>query len=173
MSNSAFFYVDGEPTKGTWIEIDSSTDTDDVIEALADAGWIKRDENGETDYGGDLLVADIEGDLTRAFYSSTSDTLDLAGLTEVLEFCESNSVDEDAVAAYLDDRGTWSQSDFEDAYMGKHDSEKAFTESWADDNGLLDSVPENLRSYFDYEAYARDLFIDDFTFSNGFVFRRN
>ena len=30
----------------------------------------------------------------------------------------------------------------------------------------------HLASYFDYEAYARDLFIDDFYFSNGYVFRR-
>ena len=27
-------------------------------------------------------------------------------------------------------------------------------------------------SYFDYEAYARDLFIDDYYFTDGYVFRR-
>jgi antirestriction protein len=30
----------------------------------------------------------------------------------------------------------------------------------------------HLASYFDYEAYARDLFIDDYYFTNGYVFRR-
>ena len=30
----------------------------------------------------------------------------------------------------------------------------------------------HLALYFDYEAYARDLFIDDFYFSNDYVFRR-
>jgi antirestriction protein len=29
-----------------------------------------------------------------------------------------------------------------------------------------------LSSYFDYKAYARDLFIDDYYFDNGHVFRR-
>jgi len=31
-----------------------------------------------------------------------------------------------------------------------------------DDLGLLSEVPENLRFYFDYEAFARDLFIGDY-----------
>jgi antirestriction protein len=30
----------------------------------------------------------------------------------------------------------------------------------------------HLASYFDYDAYARDLFIDDFYFTDGYVFRR-
>ena len=30
----------------------------------------------------------------------------------------------------------------------------------------------HLASYFDYEAYARDLFIDDYYFTDGYVFRR-
>ncbi|WP_435369895.1 antirestriction protein ArdA, partial [Shigella sonnei] len=30
--------------------------------------------------------------------------------------------------------------------------------------GLLADVPETVALYFDYEAYARDLFLDSFTF---------
>ncbi|EFZ3888900.1 antirestriction protein ArdA, partial [Shigella sonnei] len=31
---------------------------------------------------------------------------------------------------------------------------------------------ETVALYFDYEAYARDLFLDSFTFIDGHVFRR-
>lgn len=172
MSNSAFFYVDGIPTKGIWVGIDGTTDTDDVLAALADANLIPRDEDGDPEYGGDLLVADVEGDLARAFYSSRSDTLDLDGLVEVIEYCEDNHVDEGAAAAYLDDRGEWSKSDFEDSYCGEHDSEAAYAEELFDEC-YLHEVPESVRSYIDYEKFARDLFITDYYFANGFVFRRN
>lgn len=39
-----------------------------------------------------------------------------------------------------------------------------YAQEMVDDNGLLNEVPEPLRSYFDFEAYARDLF------SSGYVF---
>ena len=56
--------------------------------------------------------------------------------------------------------------------MGKWDSEKDFAEHIVDECYNLDNMMGHLASYFDYEAYARDLFIDDYYFSNGYVFRR-
>jgi antirestriction protein len=50
---------------------------------------------------------------------------------------------------------------FEDAYKGTWPSEQEYAENFVDDIGLLDEVPDTLRSYFDYEAFARDLFIND------------
>ena len=37
-------------------------------------------------------------------------------------------------------------------------------------HGLLNEVPESLRVYFDYEAYARDLFSSGYVFHEGYVF---
>lgn len=37
---------------------------------------------------------------------------------------------------------------------------------------LLEGVPETMKRYFDYEAYARDLFLDTFVICDGFVFYR-
>ena len=34
-----------------------------------------------------------------------------------------------------------------------------YAEEYIDDTGLLDSMPENLRWYFDTEAFGRDLLI--------------
>ncbi|ECP3993073.1 hypothetical protein FZQ27_16215 [Salmonella enterica] len=61
---------------------------------------------------------------------------------------------------------------FRDAWWGEADSEEAFAVEFASDTGLLADVPETVALYFDYEAYARDLFLDSFTFIDGHVFRR-
>lgn len=47
-------------------------------------------------------------------------------------------------------------SQFEEAYQGTFDTLQAWAEQYADDCGMLDAMPENLRYYFDYEAWARD-----------------
>lgn len=46
---------------------------------------------------------------------------------------------------------------FEDAYQGTADSWEDFVEQWLEDSGALDEVPEHLRRYIDFAAYARDL----------------
>lgn len=45
---------------------------------------------------------------------------------------------------------------FNDAYQGTYGSLEDWAEQFAEETGLLDSIPENLRYYFDFEAYARD-----------------
>lgn len=44
----------------------------------------------------------------------------------------------------------------EEDYQGCHKTLEDWAESFADDTGLLESVPENLRYYFDWEKYARE-----------------
>lgn len=50
---------------------------------------------------------------------------------------------------------------FEERYRGEYDSKEAFAEELLDETGEINEIPEHLRYYFDYEAYARDLFISD------------
>ena len=77
------------------------------------------------------------------------------------------------VAAFGSSRDDVSIFDnFREAYQGKWDSEKDFTYNLVDEIGYLQGVPDSVASYFDYEAFARDLFIDDYYFDSGFVFRR-
>ena len=61
----------------------------------------------------------------------------------------------------------------EEEYAGAHDSLEDFAYEFLEDTGQLESVPENLRPYFDYEKFARDLELggDVFTIdgSNGQV----
>lgn len=61
----------------------------------------------------------------------------------------------DALRAWL---ATESDVDgFEDAYLGSGESWESFFEERAEETGLLESVPEDLRRYFDFELYARDM----------------
>lgn len=169
-TESAFFYVDGIPTKGAWIDLDDITDTDDVLAILAEQGLVPKDEDGEPEYGGDLLVADVDGALARGFLSKY-DAFDLDGYKDCADWCESNGHGLEAAAAYIGHFGSWSRRHFADAYMGQHDSEEAFAEQLVEDLGLLDSMPDDLRDYFDFEAYARDIFINGYTMEDGYVFR--
>lgn len=52
--------------------------------------------------------------------------------------------------------------DFQESFHGEWDSEKQFAEEFTVDVGMLDQIPEHLRFYFDYDAYARDLFLGDY-----------
>lgn len=62
-------------------------------------------------------------------------------------------------------------SDFQDAYGGEWASEQEFAENLLDDVGGLSGMEESLQCYFDYEAFARDLFMTDYSYVDGFVFR--
>jgi antirestriction protein len=56
---------------------------------------------------------------------------------------------------------------FRDAYRGEYASEEAFAEEVVSEQYEL---PEFSLRYFDYEAFARDLFIGDYWYSEGHVF---
>ena len=43
------------------------------------------------------------------------------------------------------------------------DPETEFAYQYIEDTGMLSDVPELLQRYFDYEAYARDLFLDGYS----------
>ena len=173
--SQAFYYVDGIPTKGLWVDLDMVEDTDGVLELLAEGGFIPRNEDEEPDYDGDLLVADIEGDLVKCFYSSSVDGLDLAEFIEVRDYCAGDEEKEEAVAAFIDNMssGSFSKDDFESSYCGKWNSEEEYAENLVEELGYLDEMPENLRYYFDYSKFAYDLFINDCYFVDGHVFNRN
>ena len=59
---------------------------------------------------------------------------------------------------------------FRDQYCGEWESERAYAEQLFDEL-YLHEIPEHLQSYIDYEAFARDLFMDGYDYVNGYVFR--
>ena len=77
-----------------------------------------------------------------------------------------------AFKAYVSATGNDSISAFEEDYEGEYDSEEEFAEYIVKECYDLDKIMGNLAFYFDYKAFARDLFISDYIFEDGYVFRR-
>ena len=163
-ADCAFFYVEGIPSNGIWLDLDDVDSWSDVHEALRLAGLI-----GET-FGGDVLVADVEGAIAQSCYSASYDLFDLGSYVELRDAINQLDFDRGAVAAFIGWYGSWDADAFESAYMGQYDSEQDYAEQYIDDTGMLSKMPESLQCYFDYEAFARDLFIGDYYFDDGFVF---
>lgn len=166
-NNQAFYYVDGIPTKGKWIDLEFIDSTDEILEELAEAGFIGRNEEGGPEYGGDLLVADVEGDLAACFMGKYG-TFDLDDFVEARD--EVSEDEQEAAAKYIEHFGSWSKSHFRDAYRGEYSSEEDYAEQFIDDCGMLGGMPEDMKQYFDYERYAHDLFMGDCVFLDGHVF---
>jgi antirestriction protein len=68
----------------------------------------------------------------------------------------------EAFAAYAGHVGTdyATAEGFQDSFCGEWDSEEAYAEDLFDQLYLHD-IPEHLRHYVDYAAFARDLFLND------------
>ena len=124
-----FFYVDGLPTKGIWIDLGSIDSWADVYEALTGAGV------STADYGGDILVADVEGPLVRACYSSRYDLIDLQAYLTLRDDVARMDASSEAVVAFINWYGCWDREAFESAFMGHYDSEEVFAEQYLDDTG--------------------------------------
>lgn len=63
------------------------------------------------------------------------------------------------LAAWIDWRGSddLNADHIQDAYLGQFDSVQDYAEQYADDADLLRPLPEHLRYYFNFAAFARDL----------------
>jgi antirestriction protein len=85
-----------------------------------------------------------------------------ASMDDVSELANAITEHGPAYAAYVSLVGAdyATPSGFEDAYMGEWDSERAYAEEYIESSGILAGVPESVSSYFDYDAYAHDLFMD-------------
>jgi Antirestriction protein len=76
-----------------------------------------------------------------------------------------------AFFAWADCTGDSDYDAFDDAYRGEAASEEDYAYEFVQDTGLICDVPESLRMYFDYDAYARDLFSSGLVFVDGYVFQ--
>ena len=58
--------------------------------------------------------------------------------------------------------------DFQDEYQGQYNDEEDFAYEIIEE---CYELPDFAKTYFDYEKFARDLFMCDYWFDDGFVFR--
>lgn len=129
---------------------------------------ILKEEGGEDD--------DVDPDIAEAKddYGFDLTAVPEGSRDQAMGFLRDDRTSE-AFKLYCDDVGAeWATDSFEEAYMGKFDSEEAYVQSFVDDMGGLSQLgQQTLENYFDWDAYARDVFINDCTFDNGHVFNRN
>ena len=92
---------------------------------------------------------------------------------EILEYCD--LCDEYNVSAVDDFLEWYSPEDLDnmhDAYAGVYDSKEDFAREMVNDCYDIEQMMGSLADYFDYEAFARDLFMGDYHFgSHGTVLR--
>lgn len=92
------------------------------------------------------------------------------------EFNELDETEQQALTAWLaDDYCRYANNEaseiikkFRNAYNGQWDSEEDFAEYMAEE--CYPELPEIAKRYFDYSAFARDLFFDYTMLGDGFVF---
>lgn len=139
---------------GAWLALDDYADSDEFYEAAKE---LHKDEADP-----ELMFQDWEG-IPDEFISES-------GIDAAYWNYQEADGDSEAKEAFVIYRGYWNSDEFESSYQGQYSSRKEFAEQLAEDLGYLDSIPEHLQGYFDYDAFARDLFIDGYTFADGHVF---
>ena len=117
----------------------------------------------------EYFITDSETDLEGIEIGEYSN---LETLNEMAETLESLDDDEKEVVDAIMSEGYSLEEALEKkddciVYCDCSDMEDVARE-YAEQTGLLESIPENLRSYFDYEAYGRDM-----SFEGTFVFTNN
>lgn len=153
-------YNEGELV-GEWISLPIS---EEELEAV-------KERIGINEQYEEWFITDYETDITGVEVGEYDNLEELNELAETLE--ELDDADRIAVQAMLSEG-----FEFDDAvkkasdgdYMIYYDCDNMedVAREYADETGLLSSIPENLQNYFDFEAYGRDM-----SFEGQFVFIDN
>ena len=152
---------------GKWLDLTDYTDTEEFYEAC------KELHKGEHDP--EFMFQDYDGIL----YNMPKNWIGESHISEdVFTFLERFAKDETRGEAFL----SWIKNAgyngdfwylvnaFEEAYEGEYDSPEDYTDYIVEEMGILKNMG-SLSSYFDYKAYTRDLFMCDYTYINGVVYR--
>ena len=163
---AGFFYIDGIPTKGLWVDLLPVRSWDDIKEALE----VEFPE-AEID---EILMADYEGAILKPFYSSNCDAFSMTEWTEFAEDLDGCHLDMEIIEAYCSNFFYASDitiDKIEEAYFMQADSDADFAEQFADETGLLHEVPQSVRSYFNFQQYWDCELRHDFWEADGYYFR--
>ena len=149
-------------TGGMWLDLSSFSCYDDFMAACR---WLHRDESDP-----EFMFLDYEN-FCAAWYCEScmdEDTFD-----RIQEYAALDADEQEAFKAFLDVTcdSDASFDDFRERYCGKWDSEREFAEHLCDELDMFHNVPESVSRFFDFSAFADELFMSDYDFSDGYVFR--
>lgn len=155
-------YNIGRPLSGMWMDLTTFSTYGDFIAACR---WLHRDE-AEPEF----MFLDYEN-YPDSLYSESG--MSEATFELIQEYAELDEDEREAYEAFMDVtcESAPSMDDFRERYCGEWDSEVAFAEHLTDELCMFDNVPESITRFFDFKAFARELFMSDYDFSDGHVFR--
>lgn len=146
---------------GLWIDLSSFNDYDEFI------NFCKAIHADEEDP--ELMAQDYEGFPRQWYNEGFMSEDDFDNILEYSDMCDKHG--SDAVDDYMEFHNTL--DNFEEAYCGEWDSEEDFARHIVEECYNLENMMGSLANYFDYEAFARELFDWDYTMgANNNVFRR-
>lgn len=112
----------------------------------------------------DVIIADYETDISGLKVSEYDNILELNTIAEEID----NLSDDELIAfqAYLEQYANNIEQALEEVRQGNYriyyncDNMEDVAYQAVNESGLLDGVPEQVKMYFDYEAYGRDMDIN-------------
>lgn len=137
--------------KGAWIDLEDHADKESFLEACKE---LHKDEPDP-----ELMFQDYEG-FPKSYYHESSVP------EELWDWLAAPEDDRNLLEIYREHvDGDATLETARDNFAGTFDSEEDWAAQFLEDTGALEAIPENLRNYFNYEAYARDARIGgDITF---------
>ena len=146
---------------GMWVNVSTFDDYEDFVNfCLA----IHADEEDP-----ELMYQDFEN-MPDSLYHESMGEKEFNKIEEYCELCDEYSVE--AVDDFLEWDSTEDLDNMHDAYVGVYESREDFAREIVSDCYDIENIMGNLACYFDYEAFARDLFMGDYYFgSHGTVLR--
>ena len=143
---------------GAWLELDMF----DSYEEFYEICTLLHDDEEDPEF----MFQDYQG-----FPSEWYDESDMEeSFDKIMDYCRLTEDQREAFDAFYECYGDDDMAHFEERFKGSYDSEEDFAQEIISECYDLDRMMGSLSSYFDYEAYARDLFMTDFTFWDGYVF---
>lgn len=112
----------------------------------------------------EIFISDYETDISNLKISEYDDILQLNEIAEEID----NLSDDELIAfqAYLEQYANNMEQALEEVRQGNYriyyncDNMEDVAYQAVNESGLLDGVPEQVKMYFDYEAYGRDMDIN-------------
>ena len=146
---------------GMWLNVSTFDDYDDFLNfCLA----IHADEEDP-----EIMYQDFEN-MPDSLYHESMGEEEFNNIAEYCELCDDYGVS--AVDDFLEWYSPEDLDNMNDAYAGVYDSKEDFARAFVNDYYDLEKMMGHLADYFDYEALARDLFVNDYHFgSHGTVLR--
>ena len=142
-------YNDGS-IDGKWIDISEYNTYEEFVDACRE---LHADEEDP-----EFMVQDYENFPEKWYHEGGLPTEE--EFNKINDFYLMDDSEKNAYVAYVSHTGNDSIDDFHEAYQGQFDSAEDFAYHIVDSMGWDSIGQENLDTYFDYEAFGRDLMYD-------------